>query len=61
MNKVWYKWPEGYIGTLVPWYKLLYRAPLFVTAIVGMTLMYYSLVAAIGYQATEDLLGDSFG
>lgn len=59
-TKVWYKWPEGYVGSLVPWYLILRRLAFWPMGFVGFLLLYFAILLGWGLDDAEDFRKDVF-
>lgn len=59
-TKVWYKWPQGYIGSYVPWYTILRRLLAAPIQCIGFGVLYVGTLLGYGLYAAEDIRKDLF-
>ena len=57
-TKVWYKWPEGYIGSLLPWYVILRRLVVSPIQYFGFWVLYVGTALGYGLSDAENLRKD---
>lgn len=53
MKKVWYKWPQGYIGRYLPWYKIFWRLLFVPLLFAGMAMIYVYYLLTQGYAVAN--------
>jgi len=53
--RIFYKWPEGYIGNAAPWYLILRRLLFVPFVITGFALLYVSVFLGWGKEEAERL------
>jgi hypothetical protein len=59
-GKVWYKWPKGYIGSLVPWYVILRRLVASPIQYFGFGVLYVGTTLGYGLSDAEAIRKDMF-
>lgn len=57
-KKVFYKWPEGYVGNAAPWYVILRRLFFVPFVVTGFLILYASLLFGWGEEEAERLKKD---
>ena len=51
-NRKWYKWPQGYIDNIVPWYVALRRLIFWPLLVTGMCITFVAVLGGFGiYEA----------
>ena len=54
--KVWYKWPQGYVGNYLPWYKISWRLLFAPLLFIGIAFIYVFYFLTQGYHNANDEL-----